>query len=503
MQLQRRRAQRHRRRTAGRAEAELVGVAIGQAQPAHHRHQRDVDHIVLGPAAIRKAGVVVAAGQQVADDAEPVLLGVGHRRDAGVQPQHFRGDDVLRLVHALDAGQEGGDQIGARQVGRRGLRQVQRDLQQRRQRRMGHIVGELRVARGLGGVEAVLVLQPDDHLVDQGHAQARHLRPGTAGALAGLMPAAGPAVDQPGLAQAGAGPAADHVVAVGQAAAVDLQRDRGDVLRAERVGHRAGQRRIGDDRHRRVDQVEDRAEIDRERILALADKHPSRRRAARNRDRMHMPGGVAGIVGNRLDADVVDRLGKGLAAGADLGQRLAGAGAAVAAHHLHGVGLGQLQVRVAHLRDLAGLDQRNAHRAVADLQAGAGAAVGQGVAEAELEAQVLLRVPVVVDVDLVERVRIEREVVRAAVGILQRQVVGDQRDEVGAAGFVAAEHVEVAGVDLRGGGDEGRLAVAGSKCGTGKQRQGQREGSQRAADALQGRRQDLSPWSRVGKADGG
>ena len=45
-----------------------------------------------------------------------------------------------------------------------------------------------------------------------------------------------------------------------------------------------------------------------------------------------------------------------------------------------------------------------------------------------------LRVAVVVDVDLVERVRVELEVVRAAVGVLQRQVVGDQRDVAGRRG---------------------------------------------------------------------
>ena len=58
--------------------------------------------------------------------------------------------------------------------------------------------------------------------------------------------------------------------------------------------------------------------------------------------------------------------------------------------------------------------------------------------DAELEGEVLDAVAVVVDVDAVEGVGVEREVVGAAVGILQRQVVGDQGDEALAAGLVAA-----------------------------------------------------------------
>ena len=73
---------------------------------------------------------------------------------------------------------------------------------------------------------------------------------------------------------------------------------------------------------------------------------------------------------------------------------------------------------------------------------------GQVVLEAELEGQVLAGVAVVVDVDLVERVRVQGEVVRAAVGVLQRQVVGDEGDEALAPRLVAAEQVEVGAVDL-------------------------------------------------------
>ena len=54
--------------------------AVGHAQPALRGDQRDVDDVVLRAPAVRIARVVVAAREDVADDAEPVLLVVGHRR---------------------------------------------------------------------------------------------------------------------------------------------------------------------------------------------------------------------------------------------------------------------------------------------------------------------------------------------------------------------------------------------------------------------------------------
>src|SRR5262249_4820895 len=57
-----------------------------------------------------------------------------------------------------------------------------------------------------------------------------------------------------------------------------------------------------------------------------------------------------------------------------------------------------------------------------------------------------------------------REEVRAAVLVLHRYVVRDQRDERVTAGLVALEHVEVGGVHLRVLGHERRLAVARGEC---------------------------------------
>src|SRR5262249_16383123 len=81
------------------------------------------------------------------------------------------------------------------------------------------------------------------------------------------------------------------------------------------------------------------------------------------------------------------------------------------------------------------------------------------VGEAELEGELGPGIAVVVDANLVERLRIEREVVRSAVSVLEGIVVRDEGDEILAAGFVAAEHVEVGAIDLRLPGDERCLAV--------------------------------------------
>jgi hypothetical protein len=67
-----------------------------------------------------------------------------------------------------------------------------------------------------------------------------------------------------------------------------------------------------------VDQIEGAAEIEKERILALTDEDLARRAAARDGDRIDEAGGVCGVVGNRLGADIVQRLGEGRAAGGAL-----------------------------------------------------------------------------------------------------------------------------------------------------------------------------------------
>ena len=106
----------------------------------------------------------------------------------------------------------------------------------------------------------------------------------------------------------------------------------------------------------------------------------------------------------------------------------------------------------------------------ADVEREALVAVAEAIREAELEGQVFARVAVVVDQDLVERILVEREVVRAAVGVLQRQVVGEHRHVACAAGLVAVEQVEVGRIHGRHARDVRRLAVAGRLARGGRER---------------------------------
>jgi hypothetical protein len=97
-----------------------------------------------------------------------------------------------------------------------------------------------------------------------------------------------------------------------------------------------------------------------------------------------------------------------------------------------------------------------------DVELEAAVVVGQAVVEAELECDVFLRVAVVVDVDLVQRERVHGEIVRTTVGLLQRDVIGEQRDVALPAGLVAVEQIEVGRVHRRQARDVRRLAVTGT-----------------------------------------
>ena len=78
----------------------------------------------------------------------------------------------------------------------------------------------------------------------------------------------------------------------------------------------------------------------------------------------------------------------------------------------------------------------------------------------ELECQIFDSVAVVIDMNFINGVFVEKKIVRTAVGILQRLVVGDEGYKVRAGGFIAAEHIEVRAVDLRTAGDERGFTVA-------------------------------------------
>ena len=126
--------------------------------------------------------------------------------------------------------------------------------------------------------------------------------------------------------------------------------------------------------------------------------------------------------------------------------------------------MGQIQLGRIARRDLPRLDQRNGDLLGADGKCD----IRQRVGKAELERDVFLGVAVVVDMDLVEPVRVQREIIRTAVCILQRHVVGDHGHESLAAGFIAPEHIEIGSVDLGLLRDEWRFAMAGGARASGQ-----------------------------------
>ena len=85
-------------------------------------------------------------------------------------------------------------------------------------------VRELAVEARLAGAEAILVGQADHELVHERHAEARHLHPRTA--IHFRTRERRQRIQQAGLAQRSAGPAADDAVAAArEAALVQLERD--------------------------------------------------------------------------------------------------------------------------------------------------------------------------------------------------------------------------------------------------------------------------------------
>ena len=82
------------------------------------------------------------------------------------------------------------------------------------------------------------------------------------------------------------------------------------------------------------------------------------------------------------------------------------------------------------------------------------------ILESKLKRQIFDAVAIVVDMDLVQRLAVQGEVVRATVRRLHRDVIRDHRNVVLTARLVALEEIEVSAVRLRVLGDERSLAVA-------------------------------------------
>ena len=180
-------------------------------------------------------------------------------------------------------------------------------------------------------------------------------------------------------------------------------------------------------------QVEHRAEIDEERIVALSGEYFDA--AAQRRHRR----GQRVVVRSRARPDVVGRrreVGRRAAEHARVSRAVLDEG--------HAVGLRPVPRRIGERRDRPGVVQKRV--GVARL----------GV-EAELVGQILLRIAVVVDVDLVEHRVVEGRKVRPAGRRFERNVVGDDRDRIGS--IRAQERVQVGVVGHRVLADEGRFAV--------------------------------------------
>jgi hypothetical protein len=125
-------------------------------------------------------------------------------------------------------------------------------------------------------------------------------------------------------------------------------------------------------------------------------------------------GRVSRILGERFEADIIDRL---LEHGSIRAGILDGL-ALAAANHREGIAFVNVQVcdilRVAAPANLTRLDQRYRDIDAADIDRKVLLSVG----EAKLEGDVFDAVTIVVDLDFIDAVAVELEVVRAAVRIL-------------------------------------------------------------------------------------
>ena len=376
----------------------------------------------------------------------------------------------------LKPGQEGRDEVEPRQVRRREVRNAraerridrvaEQDVDERGQRRVRHIGRELRVHARLACVEGVLVGQADHDLVDQRVRKPGYLHPAAGTGFSTRV--ADRRVRDPRLLHRGRGPAADHAVAAAhQALLRQFERNRRDVLVGDDVVRRvlldAARKCTAVDRDD-IDQVEDPSEVHREGLVALADEHASRHRAAGNRDVLDERARVFLVTRHAAEGFRADEVvglaeyGRTIARAPDGGRSAA---APVAADQSHRVRLAEVQERLVGRRHRADVLERHRDGLAADVERKAPVRVAEAIVEPELERQVLARIAVVVDVDLVERAGVEGEVIGTAIGILQRQVVREHGHVAGTARLVTVEEVEVGRIHGGHAGDVRRLAVAG------------------------------------------
>ena len=195
-----------------------------------------------------------------------------------------------------------------------------------------------------------------------------------------------------------------------------------------------------------IHEIEDLPEVDHESFLALPDEHPSRRAAPWNGDVIDVLRGigrVAGIRAESLPADIVHRAREGGAAVGRIGDGRGGAGPRRTGDQGERVGLVKIEVGRArstdgtHILEGNGDALRAAGRSHVDRESGV--VIGERVRELKLEGQIFHRVAGVVDLDLIEAGLVQRKVIRAAVGVLKWNVVGENGDIPRPAGLVTVE----------------------------------------------------------------
>ena len=255
---------------------------------ARDRAQLDVHHVVAEPPAVREPREVAV------QDAEAVR--VGGRRDRRVQPK-LVGRARPREVEGRNARQQHRDEVVAPARRRRRQRGVQ-NVDQRCQLRVEVVPDELRVVLRILPVPVVLLAERDQGLVDQRVPQPRDLHERAYVALPAVRP------QDPELRPVGTRVDADRGRAVDHMRDRNLQDDRVDVVTRRVVNARSVRQRNHVQRVERPEpaEVEDRAEVDEERVVTLAgeDLDPTGKR-------VHGSRREAVVVRRRPRADVVRR----------------------------------------------------------------------------------------------------------------------------------------------------------------------------------------------------
>ncbi len=362
-----------------------------------------------------------------------------------------------RRARDVEPGQEDRHEVVAIRRGRIVERGVQRVGNGRQLRRLV-VLGELRVVLGLLAIPVVLLCSRDHDFVDQRVPQARDLDPRTrrgdrAVGVEGadLLPARRrpDAEDGVGVVRTGGGR-----VVLGQAAKRDVERDGVRVEPTDAVDAGIGRQGQRVERVERAEpaQIEDRAEVDEERIVPLAGE-----------DLRPVGEAVDGLCSRRI---VVRR-----GARPDVHRRRpertgqAGLGVAVP---VDGVDLPLEEVPVGEARDRSvvveeGRDPGEVRRRGARLESEVVVDVGDAVTG-------------VVDVDRVEDARVEREEVRPARRLLQRDVVRDDRQSRGVGRVEEGVEVRVVGGGIAG--DQRCLSMAGGEDRPDRRRRDQRGAGQ-------------------------